>query len=559
MCYLFTRVNAPYFQQHTIVLNLIKMQIPAIVCCVRLRPISHSVSLATIGVCVFCATTSVAALFYFGEIFLGFTTQIFTFAFFPISLICYYLCFFLQKRISFLRKMRLADLCVIALSFGFYAWALFDDVLRFCVFILFVYICGCIVALLRMRNSTLKINDKGEDKSISLALLAAIIGCGILVCVLVYYKYQNVTTPIVNFLFKQSNTPKSIVALLGLSFITFSAVSYIVDIYRNKADAGNIIDCALYLSFFPKVVSGPIVLWKDFKAITPEISLDGISQGVLRVMIGFAKKIILADSFGACIAKVPYDMDVMTAWGVALLYMLQIYYDFSGYSDIAIGISKMMGYNFEENFNFPYLSTSITEFWRRWHISLGKWFREYIYFPLGGSRKGEKRTIINIAIVFLLTGIWHGAGFTYMLWGIINGACNIAEKLLAGNKIYLKTPKFIKWFFTMGVTFFCWQIFRAANIRTAGRMILSMFGLFNYENVVYTAQYYFDVQMLVLMAIGIIGATVFGLPSVQSVYKRSLETKIGYTVNVALSVALFILAILFMVNSTYSPFLYFQY
>lgn len=259
------------------------------------------------------------------------------------------------------------------------------------------------------------------------------------------------------------------------------------------------------------------------------------------------------------LSKAAYAVDVPTAWGMGFLYMLQIYYDFSGYSDIAIGVSKMLGYNFAENFNFPYLSTSITEFWRRWHISLGSWFREYIYFPLGGSRCSKGRTLLNIGVVFLLTGIWHGAGLTYIIWGMVNGVCNMAERLLAGKKIYDKTPKLVKWFFTMGVTYVCWQFFRAPNIRAAGRYILSMFGLIEYDSLVYTWQYYFDSQIIVFMVIGFLGATVFGLPKVQKLYNRAVSAPVGYAVNMIVAALLFILAIRFMVNSTYSPFLYFQY
>lgn len=474
-------------------------------------------------------------------------------------MIFYYATYFLQKRIAFFRKIRFSDLSVILFSLGFYAWACFDDVFRLCGYILAVHIMGVIVQYFRDRNTAVKLTDKSENKSVSLALIITIISCAIVVTLLIYFKYSGITTPIINFALKQNNEARSVIAPLGISFITFSAVSYIVDIYKNKADAGNIIDCALYMSFFAKVVSGPIVLWRDFRACHPQVSLSSVSDGAIRVMFGFAKKLILADSFGLYISKMAYDIDIPTAWGMAFLYMLQIYYDFSGYSDIALGLSKMMGYSFEENFNFPYLSTSITEFWRRWHISLGRWFREYVYFPLGGSRKGKMRTVINIGVVFILTGIWHGAGWTYMLWGIANGLCNIAEKLLAENKLYLKTPKLVKWFMTMGVTLFCWQLFRAPSIRTAGRWILSMFGLMNYDSITYTAQYYFDLQTVTLMFVGAVGATVFGLPVIQNAYKKAIGTKSGYAVNLLIAVVLFIVAILFMINSTYSPFLYFQY
>ena len=259
------------------------------------------------------------------------------------------------------------------------------------------------------------------------------------------------------------------------------------------------------------------------------------------------------------LASASSAVDVPTAWGVSLLYMLQIYYDFSGYSDIAIGLSNMLGFSVKENFDFPYISCSITEFWRRWHISLGTWFREYIYFPLGGSRKGKNRAIINVAVVFVLTGIWHGAGWTYMLWGMINGACNVFEKLVAEKKWYIKTPRIIKWGATMTVTFFCWELFRFNYFSPCIQWFKTMFGMGDYSNVPYTWQYYFDNQIIVFALIGIVGASLFGLPKIQNAYKRFTEKPIGYFINQLVIVSLFVVSILFMINSTYSPFIYFQY
>lgn len=489
-----------------------------------------------------------------------FTTQIFTFAFLPIFLVAYYAVYFLQKKLGFLQKIRAVDWLIIAFSLGFYAWTCLNDVFVFLVYILLVYGMGCVIQRTRDRRVGLALTDGESTHSVlPIALIVTLIFCAVVTAILVHFKYLGLLTEFFNFFLKDAATPKSIIAPLGISFITFSAVSYLVDIYKGRANAGSFIDCLLYLSFFAKVVSGPIVLWRDFKAQRGNVRLSGVADGVSRVMIGFAKKAILADSFGLCIAKAATAIDQPTAIGMGLLYMLQIYYDFSGYSDIALGISKMLGFDFHENFNFPYVSTSITEFWRRWHISLGRWFREYIYFPLGGSRRGKKRTIINIAVVFVLTGIWHGAGWTYMLWGAINGLCNIAEKLMADKTFYIRTPAIIKWLLTMTVTFFCWELFRAPTIDTAWQSISTMFGLVRHEGIPYTWQYYFDTQMIVFAVVGILGATAFGLPKVQTAYGKLVATKGGYVLTQAVTVVLFAVAVLFMVNSTYSPFLYFQY
>ena len=498
---------------------------------------------------------------------MAFTTPIFLFVFFPIAILGYYAVALLQRRgplAGFLVRIRAADLWLIGIGCIFYMWACFDDVFRLLIYIVVVYLLGR--ALHNRHRSDWRITltsstDPGKTRTLSAALPLIVVAVTLMVCILIYFKYTSLLASGWTFLFKDSVRGRSVIAPLGLSFITFSSISYLADVYLGKAEAGSLIDCMLYLSFFPKVISGPIVLWRDFDPQLRDrrISLQLMSDGVGRIMIGFAKKLILADVFGACIASAPEAVDVPTAFGIALLYMLQIYYDFSGYSDIAIGLSGMLGFQIRENFNFPYLSCSITEFWRRWHISLGTWFREYVYFPLGGSRAGKARTILNLGIVFLLTGIWHGAGWTYMLWGAVNGLCNIAEKLLAGKPLYEKTPKSIRWALTMGITYFSWELFRFTDMAACGRWFMTMFGLRRFESIPYTWSYFFDAQMITLMAIGILGATIWGWPKVQKVYRTWTATRIGYLVQQVVFVGLFMLSIVFMVNSKYSPFIYFQY
>lgn len=500
------------------------------------------------------------------EGFMAFTTQIFLFLFLPLTLIAYFLVYFLSKKSflsKFLTKIRALDIVTIIISCGFYAWACFDDVFRLLFIIVIVYLFGFIIqSKIKTKENFLEDKDlQSNEVSSKGALKWLIFGVAIVVFFLIYYNYTGLIAQIWNFIFKDTLQGKSLIAPLGLSFIVFSSISYLVDVYRGDADAKSFIDCALYITFFPKVISGPIVLWKDFSSqiTSREVSVSNCSAGILRVMIGFAKKIILADSFGAIIASAGTLIDVPTAWGTGLLYMLQIYFDFSGYSDIAIGLALMMGFSFKENFNFPYLSCSITEFWRRWHISLGTWFKQYVYIPLGGNRKGKNRTLINIAVVFLLTGIWHGAYWTYILWGVINGVCNCIEKLLSDNKIYQKTPKIIKWLITFVIVFFCWQIFRFTSVSALINFVLTMFGIRTYTDIPYTYQYYFDLRAVVFAVIGLLSSTVFGLPKVQSLYQKLIKTKTGYVINALVITILFVLAITFMVNSKYSPFIYFQY
>ena len=463
---------------------------------------------------------------------------------------------------ALLKKIRATDLVLIAIGCVFYLWACLDDLYRLLVYILAVYLLGILLKKTRGKYITVhQAECEGGEHRVSLALPILFLSVLFTVAALIHFKYTGMLSEILGFLLKDTVTLPSIIAPLGISFITFSAISYLADIYYGKADPGSLIDCALYITFFPKVVSGPIVLWRDFSAQmrTHAVSLSRISDGIGRVMIGCAKKLILADTFGAVIASVPQEMDALTAAGIGLLYMLQIYYDFSGYSDIAIGLSGMLGFEMKENFNFPYLSTSITEFWRRWHISLGTWFREYIYFPLGGSRKGKVRTVVNIAVVFLLTGIWHGAGWTYMLWGIVNGVCNVAEKLLSGCKIYEKTPKALKWLATMTVTYFCWGLFRFPTFEAFRAWLRVMLGITRFAEIPYSAAYYFDTRITVLVIVAALGATVWGLPAVQRLSDRVKTHPAGYLLSQTVRMLLFVVAMLFMINSDYSPFIYFQY
>lgn len=507
---------------------------------------------------------------------MSFTTQIFLFVFFPICLACYYSAEVLgkQKCIRLLeKKMRIKDTILVIFSFGFYMWVCFDDIFRFCIYIIGVYIAGRMIEKRRTGNFLFVIENEevgsSEEqqkcyKKVSWALPVLSVSIMSVVFYLIYFKYTYMLTDIWNYLFKREIVAQSYMAPLGISFITFSAISYLVDIYRGDEKAGSFIDCALYLSFFPKVVSGPVVLWKDFKnqVSTRTWNLDKCVYSLNRIMVGFAKKLILADQFGAFIASVSLykgGMDSITALGTMFAYMLQIYFDFSGYSDIAIGLASLFGFDFKENFNFPYCSKSISEFWRRWHISLGTWFREYVYIPLGGSRCDKIKTMRNQAIVFLLTGIWHGAGWNYLLWGGVNGVFVIIEKLIAKKKIYQKTPNILKWIATMTITFIAWQLFRFSDMESFKICFGSLFSQYSLINLPYTWKYYFDARIIFLMIIGTLGSTVFAWNKLKIWYKRITSSSVGFLIQEIIIFMLFLIAILCMVNSTYSPFIYFQY
>ena len=323
-------------------------------------------------------------------------------------------------------------------------------------------------------------------------------------------------------------------------------------------------DLALYFTFFPKVVSGPLVRYCDFNTQINNRShtVEKFSKGIELIIIGLIKKVIIADTLGALVDSIfidlSYGIDVSTAWLGAICYMLQIYFDFSGYSDCAIGISSCFGFDFKDNFNFPYISKSITEFWRRWHISLGDWFKNYLYIPLGGSRTGN--VYFNLFVVFMATGIWHGASWNFILWGLINAIVIVIEKRIWNTKFYKKIPNIIKWAFTMFVVFFNWILFRADNLKVAIDYIKTMFGIKTFENIEFTLWYYLDNKILFLIIVGFIGSTILGKIVYEKLWTKYLdENKIGYILKMTVLFILMIVAFMFMINSTYSPFIYFRF
>lgn len=504
---------------------------------------------------------------------MGFTTPIFLFIFLPICVILYAISEFFERRgARIFAKLRIRDVLLILMSLGFYSWTLFDGGYRFALYIVLVYIMGFCIQ--RQRDYALCLplckKEKGgytplREMHVSLGRCALVISAVVILSFLFYYKYLNFSIETVNKIFGKSLPMHNLIAPLGISFITFSAISYLADIYQGKAEAGSLIDCALYLSFFPKVVSGPIVLWRDFgrQIESRQMSAELAVRGVNRICIGFAKKILLADMFGAYIAQMDaalqWGIDAPTAWAAVLLYMLQIYYDFAGYSDIAIGLSNVLGFTFADNFNFPYRSCSIGEFWRRWHISLGAWFREYVYFPLGGSRRGKRRTLLNLAIVFALTGIWHGASWTYILWGAINGVCVLVERLVEDKPLYQRTPKVIKWAVTMFIAMLFWQLFRFQHLSSCVQWFKYALGLIDITGIPATWQYFLDRRILFLLVCGILGATVLGEPALKKAYQKCTAKPIGYLVQEIALIALMAISIVGMINSRYSPFIYFQY
>ena len=353
-----------------------------------------------------------------------------------------------------------------------------------------------------------------------------------------------------------------IVLPIGISFFTFQAMSYVIDVYRGEAELQeNIFDFALYVSLFPQLIAGPIVQYRDVATqITGrKESVDSFLYGIKRFCYGMGKKVIIANTL-AEVADAIWALEIdkigaLVAWLGIFAYTFQIYYDFSGYSDMAIGLGKMLGFSFKENFNYPYTSSSVQEFWRRWHISLSSWFRDYVYIPLGGNRKGVKRTYFNLFIVFLLTGIWHGANFTFISWGLMYAVFLIIERMFL-KKVLDKNPvKILNNIYTFFVVMIGWILFRSDTLLQAKLFIIQ---LFTKPSGDYTILSYLSLKVIIVMIFSILFA---GL--VQNIFKNLYEKIKNNTVIVVLDyvfqMTLLVVSIVMVVSGTYNAFIYFQF
>lgn len=381
--------------------------------------------------------------------------------------------------------------------------------------------------------------------------------------ILGYFKYYNFFAATAGRLAGKELFPlRDIVLPLGISFYTFQAISYVVDVYRGKSPAQkNLFHMALYLFLFPQILSGPIIKYHQVagQLTNRNETISMQFYGIKRFVYGLAKKVLLANTFGQSvdyIMGVPSgQMGTLTAWLAVILYTLQIYYDFSGYSDMAIGLGRIFGFYYEENFNYPYLSSSITEFWRRWHISLSTWFRDYLYIPLGGNRKGLGRTCVNLFIVFLATGLWHGASMTFIIWGIYHGIFILSERLWLKKVLDRNPVKFLNHLYAMVVVVFGWLLFRAPSmtyaIDLAKAMIRPSKGLWN-------AGLFANNKILFLAVLGILLCG-----PVQALFPRFRnhifdEENVSYG-DIAVMIVLLFLSTMVVVSSTYTAFIYFQF
>ena len=378
-----------------------------------------------------------------------------------------------------------------------------------------------------------------------------------------YFKYFNFFAESLNALFRSEFIPLRKIALpIGISFYTFQAISYIADLCRGSIEVQRSwVDLALYISFFPQLVAGPIVKYKDISTSLRNrtLSLDKTVSGLKRFCFGLAKKVLLANTLGYTVDEIlshPIDeLSGLLCWTAAVFYTLQIYFDFSGYSDMAIGLADVFGFNFRENFNLPYISTSIREFWRRWHISLSTWFRDYLYIPLGGNRKSTARTVINLLIVFFTTGLWHGAQWNFVVWGLFHGVFLIMERFLPVKNNNKRPVLFFKHIYTMFIVCIGWVLFRADNLSMAAAQLKQMFfpkgpGNWSFSEIV-------DPLTLVIFIISLLLSIGIGKSCVCKLQEKHPAVHEVFSETAAI-ICLF-LSIVMLANAAHNPFIYFRF
>lgn len=469
-----------------------------------------------------------------------FSSVEFIFIFLPIVIFVYYV---------LLKKSRtLQNIFLTFSSLFFYAWG----EPKFVIIM--------IISILINWYLAIRVDKKrGNKKSIKLLLCMTII---INLSILFIFKYLMFTLTNINNIFGSNLSVPNITLPIGISFFTFQAISYVIDVYRKNGEVQkNPLNVALYIAFFPQLIAGPIVRYETIaKQIkSRQETFDDFASGVCRFMVGLGKKVLLSNTL-AIVADNAFNMNSINelslsmAWLGAIAYTFQIYYDFSGYSDMAIGLGKMFGFSFLENFNYPYISKSISEFWRRWHISLGSWFRDYVYFPLGGSRVDTKKKLLfNLFVVWFLTGIWHGANWTFIIWGIMYFVLISIEKLIGFEKKFNKLS-FIKHIYTMFFVILGWVIFRSSNITEAFSYMGKMFGV--RASGIFDAYFYLNI---VENLIFIIVATIFSAPIYKIINKKVKENKLIALIYVMGMIILFIVAISYILKGAYNPFIYFNF
>lgn len=468
-----------------------------------------------------------------------FSSIVFLFRFLPLFFILYYLV-----------PERMKNLLLFLGSLFFYAWGEPVYVLLMLFSTVTDYIHGRLLGRLRGKRGARYV------------LLSSVI---VNLAVLCFFKYADFLIQTVNTLFSANLPLLELPLPIGISFYTFQTMSYTIDVYRGEAKVQkNLLDFGVYVTMFPQLIAGPIVKYRDVEKEIHHRTIDlyGVSDGLKRFCIGLGKKVLLANQIGELWNHVSgmetHNMGVMTAWMGILAFAFQIYFDFSGYSDMAIGLGRMLGFRFPENFKYPYVSSSVTEFWRRWHISLGSWFREYVYIPLGGNRKGLPRQLLNILIVWTLTGIWHGAGWNFLLWGLWFAAALMLEKLFL-KKLLSWLPGGIGVCYTALVVLVGWVLFSLETPAGILGYLKAMFGMAG--GLVDGQSVYLGRQYAILF----LTAAVASLPFAHRLAGKARESRTGLGIALYhfgekfIPAAILLLSIAGIVDATYNPFLYFRF
>lgn len=494
-----------------------------------------------------------------------------------------FLCIFLPIMLIgyFLLPKKAKNIWLLLGSLFFYTWGGPRHLVFLLASIIVNFVAGLLISRLCVEGEA---DERGNNTVHSKTQLIVLVFTILLnIGSLIYFKYIGMLFETVRDLFSPQLAIPEVILPLGISFYTFQCLSYVIDVYRtegakNKDGSVNTIvtrnplDFALFITFFPQLLQGPIIRYADVKdrIHNPETSLEDVTSGIERFIVGLSKKALIANTIGEVADNIfagdSAYMAVSVAWLGAILYTLQIYFDFSGYTDMAIGLGKMFGYKIRENFDYPYISRSITEFWRRWHITLSNWFRDYLYIPLGGNRKGN--VYVNLLIVFLATGIWHGAAWGFLVWGLWHGLFMLIERALKGKKFSITLPTgisgFLKWIYTMLVVTLGWVLFKIEDIVEALNYIGAMFHVKSHSYNAFSVWYFLDRRLIFFLIIAVLACIPWAqiLPRHISAYiaefAYSTKGAMCVTRRVCL-ILLMILCFIFVVNNTYSPFIYFQF
>lgn len=457
-----------------------------------------------------------------------FSSLLFLYVFLPIALFLYYV-----------SPEKIKNFTLFILSLIFYAWGepiyvgimLFSSVFDYC-------------------NGRLLDKFKESWKRKTVLILSIVVNIGLLF----FFKYYNFIIDNLNYIFNLNISASNLSLPLGISFYTFQTLSYTIDVYRGEVEASNsFFDYSAYVAMFPQLVAGPIVRYIDIynQLKNRDFTDSSIAYGIKRFVYGLAKKVLIANKLGELyklvLAKNILELSSSMAWLGIVAFTLQIYFDFSGYSDMAIGLGRMLGFDFLENFNFPYISKSITEFWRRWHISLSGWFKSYVYIPLGGNRVKLPRQILNLFITWFLTGFWHGADFNFILWGLYYFVLLVLEKFVYKDALE-KAPNFIKHIYALFFIIIGWVIFEF-NVKEIGPFLGAMFNFKNFasnETVFYLKEYGFFIILGAVISVGALKKLI------------DKERKTTY-VEIIFIFVLLLLVTMALIGESYNPFLYFRF